>query len=227
MCLIIIKPKGVKFNNKIKDYVLESSKINCDGFGISYTEKSSYITSKKYLNFEEFKEFLNSKKFDKHQTVMIHLRMRTHGEKIMQNVHPFVISGDNLKTEQSFCNLQKANSVSMKAPVMMHNGVISKFSQGGGVNSDTFMFARDFLNKKAINQNISVLEVLFKIKNNKSYDNKILLDKFKKYDIFKNNRLAFLHPTNDLLVIGEWYKDSHGILLSNQSVGTKLKLLDS
>ena len=221
MCLIIIKPKGVKYNDKIKSYVIKSASVNNDGFGIAIHRSGVTVQSEKFSKVEELIKFLETNKIDKNHTMMIHLRLRTHGQISKKNTHPFRIPFYETSKE-AFETLQNAEKMTSSNVVLMHNGILSGYNDPENIKSDTYLFTEYFLNKKLSklynNSNLNMMELLYKIKGNKQYNDPKVLKTLNSYDLFKSNRLAFLCGNNGLLLTGNWYKDAHGLLLSNNGL---------
>lgn len=120
MCLIIVKPAGVKAN---LTYIIEGWDFNKDGGGFVYADRgklymAKYLTKVYYLKaVKEALEAYPASPF------LFHTRIATHGPKTLRNVHPFWVNDDL---------------------VMAHNGVISIETPTGGF-SDTVLFNESYL----------------------------------------------------------------------------------
>lgn len=223
MCLILIKPKGVKYNDKILQYVRKGIVSNNDGFGVALHRHGVIVESRKFLKAEELISYLENTKIDKNFTLMVHLRMATHGQKSIENTHPFRLPYYKNFTEDGFKGHQQAGYTSSTSTAVMHNGVISSFSDPKNVKSDTYLFCEKFITKPlSSHPQYTMIDLLYKIKSNKKHDDPSILKVFNNYEYFRNNRLAFLNGEKGLIITGNWYKDCHGILLSNSTISTKL-----
>lgn len=81
MCILILKPKGVK----LPDYstICKCARRNPHGFGFAIQGEKPFKT----LNFEKFSEALYSA--DEDLAMLIHFRYATHGSIKPSNCHPF------------------------------------------------------------------------------------------------------------------------------------------
>jgi hypothetical protein len=127
MCLIVHKPAHVTIDREFADDVYTR---NADGFGIIYHE------------VEDGKEFVKTYKLigsrddvwaviqeHQHRELLIHWRMRTHGDIDLENCHPYaLIEGDG--SVPSF---------------MMHNGILQHGNAADTKKSDTWHYIRDTL----------------------------------------------------------------------------------
>lgn len=84
MCVICVKPKGVKMPSY--DMLLAMAQANPDGCGFVSTRHSC-----KSLDFDEFYEHLRHVRKD--ENCIIHFRWATHGSVKLTNCHPFHSNG--------------------------------------------------------------------------------------------------------------------------------------
>lgn len=116
MCLIVAKPKGKK-NALTKERFVRAATRNPHGIGIAYNDGSGLKVEK----FIDVKDKLDDiyKIIENADAYLIHFRYATHGNKDLENVHPFKVT-DNL--------------------YVAHNGVLSKYPELNKEWSDTRNF---------------------------------------------------------------------------------------
>ena len=116
MCLIVAKPKGKK-NALTKEKFVRAATRNPHGIGIVYNDG----TGLKEQKFVDVKDKLDDiyKIVENADSYLIHFRYATHGNKDLENVHPFKVT-DNL--------------------YVAHNGVLSKYPELNKEWSDTKNF---------------------------------------------------------------------------------------
>ena len=116
MCLIVAKPKGKK-NALTKERFVRAATRNPHGIGIAYNDGSGLKVEK----FIDVKDKLDDiyKIIENADAYLIHFRYATHGNKDLENVHPFKVT-DNL--------------------YVAHNGVLSKYPEINKEWSDTRNF---------------------------------------------------------------------------------------
>lgn len=139
MCILIHKPKGIKFPSK--ETLQNCFDSNPDGCGYAWVDKVGISHIRKgFLNFSEFYESL-SKNMDKLILfdIAIHFRFATHGSIIPGNTHPFPVS----------CRINDLKAVRLdgKFKIMAHNGIISSLGKRAKKTksdlSDTMVFAKE------------------------------------------------------------------------------------
>jgi hypothetical protein len=126
MCVICGLQTGAKVTEAEFD---EMWKSNPQGFGYAFVDGHNRIFVDKALELAEAKEkfFPHFEQFGDDSPFMLHFRIKTHGEKCLENTHPFKVN-DRL--------------------VMSHNGVIGKcLPKGDDKRSDTRIFTEDLLRK--------------------------------------------------------------------------------
>lgn len=119
MCIIVAKPA----NEVVKESTFaECFRRNSDGAGFMYSTGNKLIVEKGFFKFDDFMEAY-TKNEDKN--VVAHFRIKTHGDVMKENCHPFLIS-----PKLGFA----------------HNGVIQKVTQySSKEQSDTFVFNQKYL----------------------------------------------------------------------------------
>lgn len=128
MCLIVHKPANVTITREFADDVYTK---NPDGFGIIYHEiegNQSYVKIQKLIGNRENVWALLQEHADKE--LLIHWRMRTHGDIDLENCHPYVLVGKADGDVPSF---------------MMHNGILSHGNAADTSKSDTWHYIRNTL----------------------------------------------------------------------------------
>lgn len=107
MCIIIVKPAGVKMPTK---EILDNCKIrNKDGFGFAVPNEKPF----KSMKYDDFLQAM--KRVDEKQPCIIHFRFATHGSVKQKNCHPF-----------------KAENIAFA-----HNGVLQVNNLNGMTDSET------------------------------------------------------------------------------------------
>lgn len=131
MCLIYLKPEGLKLNKKaFKTAVLNNS----DGFGVSVPDGKGSLTTIRDASKTDANALYNliHKDFENAQA-LIHLRYTTVGDTILRNAHPFPI-------------LEKSkDGVDVR---MAHNGTLNLYKPAYNENSnesDTRRFVTNFV----------------------------------------------------------------------------------
>jgi hypothetical protein len=126
MCIAIVQPANQRLT---KEEAKASWDANSHGGGVAYIDNDSVKTEKVLDNFEEFWEMYN-RITDRYgnNNIFVHFRIKTHGEAIIENTHPFVIKNGKY--------------------AVMHNGVISAITDLTSKDrSDTRAFAEEILEK--------------------------------------------------------------------------------
>jgi hypothetical protein len=117
MCVIIHQKKGQTVS---KGILAESFRRNPHGWGIMYAAKGQ-VKVEKGLSWESF---LDTYKSLEGRELVIHMRVRTHGDVTVANCHPHPVTGDVW---------------------MMHNGIIRDLDMHAPEMSDSWHFAQDIV----------------------------------------------------------------------------------
>jgi len=123
MCLIIVKPKEVEFDDVFLGGVYKKNK---DGVGVMYAENDVLYYAKALpKSFADVKAFWEA--HVKGRECVVHFRMQTHGHVDTTNCHPYeVLHGDY--------------------PLfMMHNGVLHTDNEEDPSKSDTYLYIKNYL----------------------------------------------------------------------------------
>lgn len=187
MCLISVIPKGVEKDIvKIRGFIENGMKTNTHGSGYAYKkdESNEVYLSKGYLTPEGIINAIKTDDLGVNDELIIHHRIGTSGLRKDFNTHPFLISEDVdiINKVQGVFNL----------PVMAHNGVFMEWSDIESDFNDTFLFVKEFMS------NPNILNML---KN----DEKLFLKRFR--SLVSGERLAFLFPDRDMILLGHFVQD--------------------
>ena len=100
MCIALTKKEGTTID---KDILLNCYNSNPDGAGFGFVDNEEIHIKKGYFNFDKFyKDYVEFE----HKNLLIHFRIKTHGDICEELTHPFIVD-DSLTL------------------IMIHNGVIS------------------------------------------------------------------------------------------------------
>ena len=143
MCIAIYKMCGNELPTK--ERLQNCFNANGDGAGFSYSYKGTVYTYKGYFSFDKFYNKLMEcdRKYNlKEQGVLIHCRIKTHGELNASNTHPFALTSNEHKLKATFSKSRFS---------VVHNGVSIVTSDASKKEklSDTALFVRDYLSKIA------------------------------------------------------------------------------
>lgn len=203
MCLIIYAPSGVpKDSEFLTNVVIEAAEENPDGFGYAVKSKKEpspgtksgegnngdeyeLFYSKGFFKIESLLEDLEILQPDIDSEVAIHCRIGNKGFINGQMCHPFEIS-------KKKDNLVKLDGKNPAQGIMFHNGTFDIFVGTKQSESDTYLFARDYLSDDAIN------ELLFNH-----------TDSFEKLSgkVLRMSRLLVMHHDKDTVSVGNWYEE--------------------
>lgn len=147
MCIAIFSPVG---SNCPSFEALHSSfENNPDGAGYAFNDQGQVVIKKGFMDWQSFWDSFSKddKIYNfKGRGLLIHARIKTHGQKCPELCHPFPIFSDD-------GHLRKTYLVTDYA--IIHNGVISLTSSKAYQepnSSDTLVFVRDYLSLIAQNK---------------------------------------------------------------------------
>lgn len=186
MCIIAVKPKGIKLPNKSTLY--NCYRTNQDGIGVAYLKDGENLVNikKDFATLKSFKKWLY-KNISINDTAIIHFRFATSGLVDNGNCHPFPITN----------NVMRMREPNLRCKVAIaHNGVLNDYS-GHNKFSDTQKFISDILSSSAIKDNIFNPEI------------QKLIEHY-----IEGDRLSILNGQGDVALIGDW-QESGGIHYSN------------
>jgi len=209
MCIIIAKKKGVTFNmDTIEKSIRTGIKRNDDGGGfcVKREDNSKYpiFISKGYFDKtgNDIIDAIKSQKIKKEDELIIHLRYSTAGVNSINNCHPFGIPDVNKE------ELINANDCKINYPTVAHNGTFYEYvdSRGTYLNtreskSDSLKFVEDVL----VNRKLLPIFV------EKGNEEDFFFDSF-----ISSNKLAFLFPKGEMLLIGNFIEEDDGMMYSNE-----------
>ncbi len=198
MCVICVKPVGVKLPNE--EVLKKCFFANPDGAGYMFIENEQVHIKKGYMTFDTFyTEITNDYKRingDK-KAIVMHFRIGTSGSKTAGLTHPYPISSELSKLKETDCYANIG---------VAHNGILSITSGYSYKNldkedkNDTMAFITDYIS-------------LF-IKTDDDLKDEDKLSIIKRL-IGGTNRLAFL-TTKEVRLIGDFEKDdATGCIFSN------------
>lgn len=195
MCIIIAKPKGIELPKK--EILKRCFENNPDGTGFMYIKNGKVRIEKGYFTFEQFYSDLIDL-VNKDTPVVIHNRIKTHGDLSAENTHPFALTSDSKFMKNSRCSTDVG---------VAHNGIISLTSSYyyQETDSDTVKFVKEYL---------SLI-----VTDSKYYEDKrtvLLIEKL----IGKTNKLALLSKDGHIELINDFIKDN-GVYYSNSSYKSK------
>lgn len=188
MCLITAAPKGTKKRGKdLKSFIERGMSSNTDGSGFAYKRNGSNLIylSKGYREVSKIVEAIDKAKLKPEDEIIIHHRIGTSGLANEYNMHPFAVS-----ESESVLDITEGE---INVPAMAHNGVFYKFTDRQSIHNDTYNFVQQF---------IGIPEITALLKRSP--------EKFKSlFDgILSTNKLAFLFPDKDMLLLGNFVEDS-------------------
>jgi len=129
MCIAIAKPEGVDLFDNVLKNCFEN---NSDGAGFAYVDGDKIKIRKGFFTLKDFKEAYED---HKSKQLLLHFRIRTHGDVNVHNCHPFFVT---------------------PTLAMIHNGVITGF--GSASKSDTLDFIEKIIRPAVVSYGNSIVE---------------------------------------------------------------------
>lgn len=118
MCIIAVKPEGITLPDSIVEGMWNN---NSDGAGFMYADRGRVKVVKGLMTLAKFKKALAN---HMHRKLVMHFRIRTHGDVMPSLTHPFWVVKNGV--------------------AMVHNGIIWDFAKKAtNHESDSLLFARD------------------------------------------------------------------------------------
>jgi hypothetical protein len=191
MCLISVAPKGTSKDIKdIKEFVKSGFDSNRDGSGFMYKRngENTITISKGFADMKLFLEAIEGANLGVDDELVVHHRIGTSGLRNALNTHPFVVDFD----PRTIC----AVDITTDKPCLAHNGMFHNLDVYEKINpdfSDTYAFVRYILSNKGVFLLLEENPNLFA---------------FLLSDVINGSRLALLHPTKDVIMIGDFVEDS-------------------
>jgi hypothetical protein len=168
MCLIIHKPAGFVFHETwLRDFYTR----NRDGYGFMYSEGGKLYIHKSLGDVERF---VAAFKLRMDKELLVHLRMRTHGDIDLENCHPYE-------------TLTPVEGGPLGAVWMMHNGVLSHGNTADRTKSDTWHYIRNTMQPLLRRDPMLLLEPEFQ--------------RLVKADIGSGNKFTFMTSRGDVVII--------------------------
>ena len=173
MCIAIMKSANKKIS---KSTLRRCYDANPDGAGFMYAEDKQLVVNKGYFTFKEF-----YKEYKPHgdKQVLLHFRIKTHGQINKDNCHPFLVNS---------------------GLGFIHNGIINGY--GSNIKSDTIEFNESILQKivsKHGNNSLFDDPMVELIENVIGYSKLVFLDRHGNYTIMNEKKGNW----ND----GVWYSN--------------------
>lgn len=195
MCVICHKPAGIELPSD--ETIKKMFSKNPDGAGFAIQgnltgdRKFGVKFYKGFMTVEEFIKAIHSQGELKDKRVVMHFRIKTHGEKDKYTTHPFKLS-------HNFKDLRKLEG---KGPVLFHNGV---FSGLGGKTDPRASDTQDFVIGVAMHY----------LKNAKTPNN---IGLAVAEEIVGSSRVMILYqnPKYQYIKFGNWTKHTDGCEYSN------------
>lgn len=191
MCLISVLPKGTKKDTKeVYDFIKNGFNCNRDGSGFMYKRNgdNKITIDKGYFNLDKLIDNIKALKLKEEDELVIHHRIGTSGKVIGENTHPFLISD---KPEEI-----NSKDITIDKPALVHNGMFYGILDYSSLNKDfcdSYAFARYIMTNK------NVMDLLL----NNKYLFKIIFN-----NIIGSDKVCFLFPDRDLVLLGDFIKDN-------------------
>ena len=136
MCIIAIKPAGADPLTHMT-WLANSWRRNPDGGGMMFPDNGAIRCVKGFMTWPSMEKYIRDNAVElKVRQVAFHFRIATHGSIGPGNTHPFPITRKQGR-------LVRRNSYAQHA--YMHNGMITGLADSRTGDSDTLVFARDYL----------------------------------------------------------------------------------
>ena len=186
MCVIVAKPQGIKLPNI--DTLMDCFDTNPDGAGFMVANGKTVEIRKGFMKFDDFIDALDEYGDVTERSVVMHFRIKTHGDVKPGLCHPFPVTDDHEKLS--------ATKISSRVAVA-HNGVIS----GMPTNKDT---------SDTMSYIAKVIAPLRRLTEDFMHNDNAL-------DIMDStvgSKLCFLDNSGDIVTIGN-FSEIDGVLYSN------------
>lgn len=193
MCIIVIKPKGIKLPSK--DIFRNCWNKNPHGAGFMFNENGKVIIKKGYMTFNDFYNELvrTDEEFHlKNRGLVIHFRIATSGLIDKGNCHPYPLSDSINDLRDTYIKTEIG---------VAHNGIISFYNRKDKTLNDTQMFIKNDLFE------LFSLDKMF-------YFNPIFQSMIER--LINGSRFVFLNGNGDFVKVDNWHSDD-GLLFSNMS----------
>lgn len=190
MCIIAVKPKGVKMIEEKNIRTMFRKNEHGAGYMIHREGAETIALKKGFATVEDLLTAIESEDIQDSDVFIVHFRIATSGKINDKMCHPFVIHKSH--------KIVNAVNVNTSLTCFAHNGIISKLNGIHKEFSDTSIFSMAYLSEKPIVDNI--------------YESEAIQDLIETYA--GPSRLVFLHPKKGTLMLGSWEKEK-GIHYSN------------
>ncbi len=136
MCIIAVKPAGASVTDHW-DWLDNCWKRNPNGGGLMFPDSGAIRCVKGFMTWPAMSDWIKrSASALKPRQVAFHFRIATHGDVNAANTHPFPITHKQAR-------LVKRDTHSRHA--FMHNGILVGLVDRQAADSDSLVFARDYL----------------------------------------------------------------------------------
>lgn len=191
MCVISVLPKGTEKHTKQVENFIESgfwSNTQGSGFMWKRNGQNKIGISKGYFSLDALQKAYKDMKFNEDDEVVVHHRIGTSGNKDSFNTHPFYIHKD--------INTCVKTDGFEKLPALCHNGVFS-YSKIGKYMTTGYSDTVAFANK------VMTMPGLLELLKDNTETFKAVMD-----DIIDTDKVAYLFPDRDLIMIGSFIADN-------------------
>lgn len=185
MCLILLKPQNIKLPKLLFKNVFQR---NRDGFGWMYLNNEKEIVTHNTIS-ENWEEHYQDYLPHEDNMICLHWRMKTQGDKCLENTHPFLLQNNKL--------------------ALMHNGSIHGYNTKQK-ESDTNQFVNDTLNP-FLNHIKDTTKFLEDPKSEEIFSH--IIGKHNKLMLLTNEKF---YPINEFYITNEQYiPEMQGLIFSN------------
>lgn len=190
MCIIVAKPAGIPMPSE--QTLANCFYANSDGSGFMVANGKTVSIRKGYMKFDDFIEAVDDFGDLTDRSVVMHFRIKTHGDVQPSCCHPFPVSSD----------VDDLRALSFETRVAVaHNGIIDCM--------------RSYTDKDTSDTMAYIMNVIAPIRrlSEDFMNNDNALDVF---DATVGSRLCFLDNSGDIVTVGDFIEDG-GVLYSNTS----------
>lgn len=118
MCIIAVKPSGIKVDDLAKFWLRNCAESNPDGAGIMYTDWENVHYHKGFMGLKAIEKTLEyAESLPSEYPMVFHYRIATHGRVNPGTTHPFPLFGDEESVVQTH---------GVAPCAIVHNGIISR-----------------------------------------------------------------------------------------------------
>lgn len=185
MCIIMVKPKGVKLPDK-KTFKTCFER-NPDGCGYMYVDNGKVIIKKGFMGYNNM--YKQIKRLGD-RNIVVHFRIGTSGKNDQKTCHPYPISREVSDLQAGYLETNIG---------VVHNGIISEYNGKDKILNDTQLYIQD---------RMCMLQDL----NSEFYANDDVLN-FLYKDTY--TKFVFLDANDELYYSGSFINETDGMIYSN------------